>query len=312
MPVMSVPHAWLQFERRTETAPSQHPVRRASIPFIVTVAVFSRIFPSLLRYLWVVITRFFLPMFQTKFFPKTRRVVSVDHELDGHIPFEPDRVELYLSFIQIWVRAASLMRWQLGRKANRDISRFLHGLSDCYMEAWEVYRRCMSTTVRPAKAANRHFRMIYATDPHFCCIPSLHVMIVVYAVIRSQAIYERHDRMDLGEAMVEDLYQQAVDITETIIFVKQHSVNCISAALYMISNMYPRFGREQARHFIGHLFRQDLPAREFGQIDAYIYRLYERFMDDPRCLGGAYTDVLVDFLLAYAADPRLAASDGQA
>jgi hypothetical protein len=253
----------------------------------------------------VVTTKFFLPQFW-QLIAKTKRVVDVDHELDDHIPFDPSKVQTYLGFIQIWVRAASLIRWQLGRSANRDIAAFLNELSDCYLEAWDVYKRCLSTTQRPATAANRHFRMIYLVDPHFCCVPSLHVMIVVFAVIKAQAIYERHGRMDLGASVVDDLYQQAVDITETIIFVKQHSVNCISAALYMISNLYPRFGREQAAWLVNLLFRQDLAASEHRQIDRYINGLYAKFMDDPRSMTGAYSDVLVDFLLAYAADPGLA------
>ncbi len=303
---MTVDNTFLHYPRRPATEPGSHPVRRASIAYIVFIAIFSRIFPALVRYLWVVITRFFLPQFRQLIFSKTRRVVNVDHELDKHIPFDPSKVELYMSFIQIWIRTISLIRWQLGRRANVDVARFLNSLTDCYLEAWEVYRKCLSTTVRPARAANQHFRMIYAMDPHFCCIPSLHVMIVVFTAIKAQAIYERHDRMDLGATVVEDIYQQAVDITETIIYVKQHSVNCISAALYMMSNIHPRFGREQARHLIGLLFKDDLPSVEYEQIDAYIYRLYEKFMDDSRCDSGAYPDVLVDFLLAYAADPGLA------
>lgn len=276
-----------------------HPVRTASIPWIVVHGLFSRAIGSMFRYIFAVISQFLIPQLIARIFRRRQRIISVDHPLDDAIPFEPRRVDVYLSFVQIWIRAMSLMRQQLGRKAIPDLIVFIDGLSQAYREARKVYRQCLSTTRRPAKAANGRFRMMYFFDPHYNCVPSLHIMIVCHTFLELQSIYARHGQAELGASIVNDLYAQAIQISDSVVFVKQHSINCISAALYMVSCLYPQFSREHACDFMGALFQDQLSRGLRTQILDHVQKLYERFMDDPRCQGPEYTDVLVDFLKAY-------------
>jgi hypothetical protein len=60
------------------------------------------------------------------------------------------------------------------------------------------------------------------------------------------------------------LRQEAVRITESILFVKQHSVNCIGASMFYLSLAFPEFGREAMAEFVESLFTYegtDLKAR---------------------------------------------------
>jgi len=54
---------------------------------------------------------------------------------------------------------------------------------------------------------------------------------------------------------VEALRRRALEITEAILFVKQHSVNCVSAALYAMTRFDPAlFPPEEAAAFVQDLF----------------------------------------------------------
>lgn len=276
-----------------------HPVRTASVTYIVLCAFGSpRLFLALTRYLYTVSRYFFLAQYRFRARPSLVPLVSIDHELDELVPFEPERVGIYLGFIHIWVAALSYARKRLGRISNAELASFLDGLSLTYLEAYGVYRRCVSTTRRPPQAANASLGMIYTVDPHLFCLPSLHVMIVNYAWLRFREIYRALGREEEGRDAWEDLYRQAVLITDTVVYVKQHSVSCIPAALFMTTRMRPDFGPDLAFAFIEKLFLDPvLPDRP--RMVAYMRDLYQWFMDEADRRGGDYREVLVDFLMSY-------------
>ena len=263
-----------------------------------------------MRYIYTVARYFFFEQYRLRAKPNSAPLVYVDHEFDERVPFAPERVSIYLDFIRIWVAAISHARRELGRASTDAIAAFIDGLSDSYLEAYRVYRRCASTTRRPTVAANGSFGLIYAVDPHLFCLPSLHVMIVSYTWLEIRRIYTALGEGERGRSAWEDLYRQAVSITDTVIYVKQHSVNCIPAALFMTTRMRSDFSRSDALAFIDELFLEPaLPDRP--SIVRYMRELYGRFMDeaDRRALSegseaGDYGDVLVEFLLGY---PRGAA-----
>jgi hypothetical protein len=250
---------------------------------------------ALLRYLYTVMRYFFLPQWWAKAVPSWAPLVSVDHPLDATVPFRPDRVDIYLDFIGVWVRALSYMRERLGPKCIPDFVEFLDGLSALYRETYPVYRNRLSTTIRPAKAVNSRFRIIYLTDPHFFCVPSLHVTIVCYVFLKMEKIFDRHGCGDAEHASVKDLYEQALAITETVIYVRQHSVNCIPAALFLVTRRYPGFDGVMVETFVRRLFTRD-PDMRTGHVDAihsYILELYRRFCDEAAKLPQGADDRVV-------------------
>jgi hypothetical protein len=59
-------------------------------------------------------------------------------------------------------------------------------------------------------------------------------------------------------AQAEELRRGALTITEAVLYIKQHSVNCISAAMYAMSRFDPRlFPVEEAERFASDLFREE-------------------------------------------------------
>lgn len=280
-----------------------HPILTASVAKAAFRTLASRLFWPAVHYILVVLNFFILPQLVARIFRRRYRIVSVDHPLDELIAFDPGKVDIYLSFIELWCRSIALIQERYGRAAQRDVGDFLERLSSAYLQARSVYKRCLSTTRRPAKAANGRFRAMYFFDPHFNCVPSLHIMICCLVCLEIPAVFERRGRCDDLDEIKRVLRRRAVEISDSVIYVKQHSINCIPAALYMVSNSHPRFDRAAGIDFADSLFRGQLPEEQRLAIRDHMVGLYERFLDDPRHGGPDYASVLVDFLDGYAAGP---------
>ncbi len=206
---------------------------------------------------------FFLPQFENAVF-KRRPVVNVDHPLDASIPFDASYVKKYLEFVQLWM-ATFFRLWRFyGREAEAEIVGFLGAIRRLYAEAGTVYLTVHTTTTRPAKNINLHFAVIHALDPHLDCVPSLHVLLVVAnwllateIVVRLGADNARGFSGESVELWLGSLRGEALAITESVLFVKQHSVNCIGASLFYLKANFPRFGDEAAQAFVGDLFASE-------------------------------------------------------
>jgi hypothetical protein len=210
-----------------------------------------------------------------------RSVIFVDTKLDDDIPFIPEKVTTYLSFVKFFIQPMSMLIKRLGyKKAAPYLNSFISTLSTMYSNAASIYRFCMTTTHRPKKCANRRFRMIYITDPHLLCVPSLHVTLAAgtyiwFKNLFAQNIFQEEEQ----QFRINELYQKAIAITESVLFVKQHSVNCIPIALYMLSSSFgPAFFTiEEAVHFMSDLYKNspEIPESKKKEITEYFQFMYE-------------------------------------
>jgi hypothetical protein len=105
-------------------------------------------------------------------------------------------------------------------------------------------------------------------------------------VIRAYTLFRELVRRLGGEAQfasqIEEMRRGALDITEAVLYVKQHSVNCIPAALYA-STCFDRalFTPEEARGFCAELFLHapSIAKTDRDAIRAHILSLYENFIE---------------------------------
>lgn len=249
----------------------------------ITVPFHWSAFKVLLKYLKTVIFDFFLLQFSVKFGWRKIPVLSVDHELDTKVPFVPEKVEVYLDFINFWIRPMSFLIERFGvKKSIPYCAEYLRVIEECYSQAARMYKFRMSTTKRPPVGKNKHFRMIHVMDPHYLCVPSLHVTIVSLAYNFYRKVFD-----ELGLSQEEkdfynkELYEGAIAITETVLYVKQHSVNCIPAALYMcLYVLKDTFSIEGAIQFIDDLFVKstDIPDKDKESIHEYIAFFFEKLL----------------------------------
>ena len=215
-------------------------------------------------------------------------VVSVDHKLDNKIPFVKNKIRIYMDFVGLLLRTISMFLKKLNKQtAGKVCSYFLIFLGSLYANAAFVYSFCMTTTRRPPYKNGFKFLLIHLFDPHLLCVPSLHVSIVsgIYAFVRQvfADCPESEVSADEKENMLTEIYNGALAITESVLFVKQHSINCIAAALFMVSTVNGNdfFTSDDAAVFISRLF-QDSPEIEEDdalEIRNYILSLYTSLMN---------------------------------
>jgi hypothetical protein len=244
---------------------------------------------------------FFFLQYRAALSPGLIPVTRVDHPLDLKIPFLPGKVNVYLDFIAFWVRCLGFLLKHCDRKALEPVRNFIECMGQVYSFAAEVYRVNLSTTDRPFYIRRLRFLVIHAVDPHLMCIPSLHVMIVIRTytlfneIIKSLSLEERF------AAQAEELRRGALAITEAVLYIKQHSVNCISAAMYAMSR-YDRinpclFSPAEAERFASEIFMEEesLSKEDGDEIREYILALYRRFLDEGE-KSEDWKKPLLDFL----------------
>ena len=260
-------------------------------------AAHPRFFLGALRIVAEAARSFFYPQFENALLHR-RPVVSVDHPLDASVPFDPAYIKKYLEFVQLWMASFYRLSRFYGAEGRADVLAFLESIRKLYAEAGTVYLSIHTTTRRPAKNYNLRFAVIHALDPHLDCVPSLHVILVVANWLLASEIVARLGAQNARgfspehiELWLRSLRDEALAITESVLFVKQHSVNCIGASLYYLKRRYPAFGGEAADAFVLDLFASRAPG--LGGLDAAAATGLRRVM----------LDVCASMETSYAANP---------
>jgi hypothetical protein len=267
-----------------------------------------------------IIYNFFLRQYHAAFLPGRIPVTKVDHKLDEKIPFIPSWVAIYLDFINFWIRIISFFLRRFKRKAYIPMKEFIISIGRLYAFAAEVYRKNMSTTKRPFYIARPRFLIIHMADPHLMCIPSLHVMIVIHTYLQFIEVAKKLGQESVLKEQAIELKHGALAISQAILFVKQHSVNCIPAALYAMTCFSPElFPPQEAEKFTNLLFSPapmaDMLLRknrvhpsaapltkieeaDQAEIKAHILKLYNQFLEEKKT-SLSWTEPLLKFLREY-------------
>ena len=250
-----------------------------------------------LRCIASIFRNFFFLQHKTAFLPGAP-VSRADHPLDEKIPFTPGKVNIYLDFIAFWIRTLSFMLRKFGRTSYEPVRVFCESMGNLYAYAAEVYRKNFSTTNRPFYIKRPKFLLIHLVDPHLMCVPSLHVMVVIRTYTFFRKLIKTLGEEERYAAQAEELRRGAIAITEAVLYIKQHSVNCIPAALYAMTRYDPElFPPGEAAAFLSGIFRR---ARAPGEEDAeeirnYILSMYSYFLEQGKNAAD-WREPLFDFL----------------
>lgn len=234
-------------------------------------------------YLKTVILDFFFLQFKVKWGWKKIRTVQVITPIDNYIPFRPEYSDTYLDFINFWIRPLNFIILRFGRRrALPHLANFMSAIGTTYYEATRVYKICMSTTPRFPAGTNKNLKRIYRLDPHLLCVPSLHIAVVVLTYcFFSQVFRQEKMSQDEFEQYERELWQGALEIGETVLYIKQHSVNCIPAALYMMTYLLKgQFTIQNAVDYIDGLFvsSSEISPEQLKEIHAHIHYMFDRFI----------------------------------
>ncbi len=250
-----------------------------------------------------IIKDFFILQYLEKFHIFHIPVISVDHPLDKKIPFLPEKIDIYLDFINLWVRPLAMLVKKFGFwHASELTKKWMLRFRKLYKDAAKIYKFRLSTTDRPKYKEMREFRQIHFIDPHFLCVPSLHVATVFLVHGFYRHIFEEEDFTQTEKSnWSKEIYSGAIEITETVLYVKQHSVNCIPAALYLVVKNFPEWTSiEDARKFIDELFLkpEGFSDEEAYQIREHIRLTFEQFLIEGKKSQKWYEPIW-NFLLDY-------------
>jgi len=252
-----------------------------------------------IKFLYTIWSHFFAPQLMTQYKLRRRPVAWVDHPLDKKVPFKPHHVSIYLSFTSLWLKSIGFIYREFGKQSLNEIIKFVEALTSLYLESSKIFLQIQSTTNRPRYIGGFYFQVIHLFDPHLHCIPSLHVEIVcLNYTFMSKIINKLAANPAEYQSEKDYLWRQAVLITDSILLIKQHSVNCVAAGLFTLSsNNYP-FEEKDAYLIIDTLFTGSGNTLAAGEeIRDYIHKLYQHFLEEHRRKTNA--KVLVDFLHAY-------------
>ena len=264
--------------------------------------------PVTLRCIATIAYNFFLRQYRAAYLPGRAPVSSVDHPLDRKIPFTPSWVTIYLDFVPFWMRMVSFLLRNYKRTAHEAVIDFVSSMGELYKFAAGVYQKNFSTTARPFYIARPRFFAIHLLDPHLMCIPSLHVMIAIRTYTKFRQIMRTLGDEQKFAAQIEEMRQGALAISRAILYIKQHSINCVSAALYAMCCFDPDlFTAEDAQAFTAELFNGAVPAAgnskgkianllvrpasapsctiaadDIAEIQEHVIRLFRRFMSEKQ------------------------------
>lgn len=257
------------------------------------------------RFISSILTNFFLLQQKQKLGLTHIPVVHVDHPLDEKITFTPEKVNIYLDFVAFFVRIFSMMLKTFGQKIGANYcADYLDFLKKLYDDAASVYSQCLTTTNRPHYKKNFRFLLIHMFDPHLLCVPSLHVAIVAGSWAFVRTVFSQNDvrlSEEKKQQILAEIYGGAVAIIETVLYVKQHSINCVSAALYMLSATGKDcFSADDAKKITDDLFatQNDIEKSAKAEIRAYIFFLYTSLRTAAKT-APSWQQPILDFLHNY-------------
>ncbi|MDR1903268.1 MAG: hypothetical protein LBQ88_13440 [Treponema sp.] len=254
-----------------------------------------------LRCIVSIFQNFFFLQYKAALFSGSIPVSQVDHPLDELIPFTPRRIAVYLDFVAFWVRLIGFLLKTYKRSAEAVVLDFLESMGRLYGFAAEVYKENLSTTKRPFYIGRPRFAVIHIMDPHLMCIPSLHVMVVIHTYTKFKEILQNFGEAGKNASLIEKVRSGALAITEAVLYVKQHSVNCISAAMYAMTRFNAElFPDKEAALFVDALFIKSdaIGGEDAGKIRGHILSLYRRFADEGRS-ASSWKEPLLAFLRSF-------------
>ena len=210
-------------------------------------------------------------------------IVHVDSPLDKKIPFTPEKVKIYMDFVYLFLRPVTMFIRRFGiKKAAPVCNAWFTAATTVYQQAGRMYRHTLSTTERPNYKKNLHFLIIHMFDPHLLCVPSLHIALIALAEVFFKDAFKKAGLSD-AECFQKstEIYNNAIEIAESVLYMKQHSVNCIPAALYMITKLFPElFTPNDATNFINDMFltAETISAKDVALVKEHISFMYERYL----------------------------------
>ena len=104
---------------------------------------------------------------------------------------------------------------------------------------------------------------------------------------------------ELNSEATAQTYTLALQITEVMLLVKQHSLVDIGPSLFLLSSLFPDYDQREANRFISELFenRRVIGPQSMARVRNGILQTYEEMLSRKRSYPHKEaTDIIVEFL----------------
>ena len=264
------------------------------------VCVTPRLWKPVGGFLVVVWRTFFWPQYRLRmrrWFGRPDGARFVDGPLDDAIPFRAGEYPRYLSFVDVWVGMLADVRAAAGPKSMAMWLAFLRELERLYLDAGAISRELPTTTRRPRGFRTPRLVFVKFFDPHYHCLPSLHILIVFHALSKAREWMPALEAAGAPDTagFARRIRDDAVAVAESVLDVKQHSISCIAASLFFLTARDAAIDEDFAEEMIAAMFagRDDVPVE---RIRTRMRDLYAEFLRRHREEKLPWRQVLEDYI----------------
>ncbi|MCR5762032.1 MAG: hypothetical protein K6G00_01465 [Treponema sp.] len=139
----------------------------------------------------------------------------------------------------------------------------------------------MTTTKQP-ETNNIRLKMLRIMDPHYMCVPSLHIAVITLTTNFYKKLFEQNLFTEQEKTKwMKEIEEHGVEIADSVLYLKQHSVNCIPAALYMMTRIVPELvSPTEAVKLLDSILKNEpnIDSNTQKNITEHILFIYERFL----------------------------------
>lgn len=231
---------------------NQYPFGKAVFSILYLLR-FPIAYPLLLRACWTIWWDFFWTQYDLVLGLRKRNVTDISHPSDQKIRFYPEAISIYMRFIDLPLGALVVLlkhqkksgtTIQQRKKCNTVMNDVLVGFEKAYAAAAAVYKPFPTTTPRPNTQHYPKVKWVYALDPHTNCLPSLHIIISAYTYA-----FVCHFDSDKSK-FSQQVWDEAVAIGASVLWVKQHSIHCLPAALVLLEEIEPHWNASLTEKYL--------------------------------------------------------------
>jgi hypothetical protein len=188
--------------------------------------------------------------------------------IDAQIPFTPNVLKDYYSFIPAWIALFSFLNTEFGEVVTSDIQKFIFDLSKLYTESGKVYREAQTSYKRTGSAGFK-IGLLRFIDKEKNFAPSLHVEVAAFTYIRGVTLLEKYGGKSSYLETKQYLLERCIKIIESTLLIKQHCVRDIALGLFMVSGMEAKFTLTEAEKVVEELFEK----RYYGMNEEFIKKI---------------------------------------
>jgi hypothetical protein len=233
-----------------------------------------------------------------------KKEINVASEVDDLVPFLPEALGAYLSFVGVWISAVNFLSKEFGKKATIETGKFVKDLAALYPESAKIFKAAQTSFARKGKGGLK-LSMLRRIDSEKNASPSLHVQFAAFTYSRvSDVIEVLAEKPEAYEPIKIVYFEKAVEIIEATMLVRQHVILDVALGLAVLTGFEKGFTTERAELIVNALFserKHNMPTKTIQQVRKKIWFVYQDVSNRIKLSNQPVHLTVIDYLKEYDA-----------